>query len=400
MIRITRIVVLCSFAMKTTALKSDVAFVSKSQISHHIPLHSRCMTPTPTAEIRQKNQPSFLRLTSTRKRMKNNKGGDDVMTKSASSSVINDDEFVEMQQKLSSSIKKKSNYGDQYGEETTSNTNLLQFLQHQAEVFDEFSSFFNSSEACPPEVQPLLHFIVSKFLTQIRQNKKSTDQNEEETYKIVDVGCGTGVLFPFFMSIAHDMSLKEKLENDIKLQIMGVDLSSKMIQCAQERVKSLIAAPTEGGVDQKYNFELVANDFVSLILDNSDGDSDVNEAGGTNGHVGKYDGVMVNACFGNFLDTDAIMTALAKCVKVGGIVCIAHPLGREFVQRLHEEDPNTVPHNLPTPDELETLAERRSLKVLDFISSIDVQTSQENQDEENEPKHLPIYYASSIRTET
>jgi riboflavin kinase len=56
-----------------------------------------------------------------------------------------------------------------------------------------------------------------------------------------------------------------------------------------------------------------------------------------------YDGVILNACFGNFYDPGALLKALP-----GGVIAISHPLGGAFVQQLHDQDPKMVPHVLPT----------------------------------------------------
>jgi len=56
----------------------------------------------------------------------------------------------------------------------------------------------------------------------------------------------------------------------------------------------------------------------------------------------------------NGIVVGAVLNAMTMCLKVGGTLFITHPLGADFVQKLHEEDPGTVPHLLPTRDDLES----------------------------------------------
>jgi riboflavin kinase len=78
---------------------------------------------------------------------------------------------------------------------------------------------------------------------------------------------------------------------------------------------------------------------------------------------------------------DAILAAMASCLKVGGMLFITHPLGADFVQKLHQEDPSTVPHLLPTRDELENT--KLALKVVEW----------QQEDQEGNP----IYLAGAIK---
>jgi riboflavin kinase len=55
-----------------------------------------------------------------------------------------------------------------------------------------------------------------------------------------------------------------------------------------------------------------------------------------------FDGVILNACFGNFWDPRQVLEAVP-----GRTICISHPLGASFIQELHSKDPKTVPHLLP-----------------------------------------------------
>lgn len=86
------------------------------------------------------------------------------------------------------------------------------------------------------------------------------------------------------------------------------------------------------------------------------------------------------------IGVDAILSAMASCLKVGGMLFITHPLGADFVKKLHEEDPGTVPHLLPTRNELTERIETTQLplKMVDW---------QEQDDNGN-----PMYLAGASKT--
>lgn len=81
------------------------------------------------------------------------------------------------------------------------------------------------------------------------------------------------------------------------------------------------------------------------------------------------------------MNVEAVLTAMASCLKAGGLLFITHPLGAGFVKKLHEEDPGTVPHLLPTREELEST--KLPLKITEW---------QTEDDHDN-----PIYLAGAVK---
>lgn len=75
---------------------------------------------------------------------------------------------------------------------------------------------------------------------------------------------------------------------------------------------------------------------------------------------------------------------MTSCLKVGGTLFITHPLGAAFVEKLHKEDPGTVPHLLPTRDELLKASTTRPLQLTDW----------QEQDENGNP----LYLAGATKT--
>lgn len=267
-----------------------------------------------------------------------------VLRQMSSEGALSPNDFIEMQK-------------------TTSNTttNVIEnepssYLLHQQQVFDEMSQFFASDDATPPEVVPVMRHLAHSILTRF----------QDQPIKLLDVGCGTGALFPFYLEAANDLN--------VALEITGVDLSPKMAALARQRADSLV------GNDDSF-ITVVDSDFVTLMQQDDDKE-----------YRDSYDCVVANACFANFFDTgkceddtcmckchfrelslyysllhsltpfcayttstkDAVLNAMTSCLKVGGSLFITHPLGADFVKKLQEEDPGTVPHLLPTREALET----------------------------------------------
>ena len=214
---------------------------------------------------------------------------------------------------------------------STKSSSLNQHLQHQKQMFDNLSSFFNSYDATPPEVQPLLSFIIQRVLhniiqsydnqrnrIQIRKGNKDSeatggDKIIMKQMKILDVGCGVGALFPFYLQEANKLN--------VTLDIVGVDLSSNMIKYAKDNSNSLLLEMKSNNCDDndvKHDFNFEQGDFVQMVMGEgygqnnyNEGKNDMNEIVGfdfgivnyqTSKHRGQYDAVVINACFGNFYD--------------------------------------------------------------------------------------------------
>ena len=95
------------------------------------------------------------------------------------------------------------------------------------------SDFFNSDEATPPDVVPVVSFLVKNALKDVLSFKdpdgepdenKDDDDDADQSKKrlaILDVGCGTGALFSTYLEAADELG--------VGLDITGLDLSPKMI---------------------------------------------------------------------------------------------------------------------------------------------------------------------------
>ncbi len=135
---------------------------------------------------------------------------------------------------------------------------------------------------------------------------------DTKTPKVLDVGCGFGVLVPFLK--------RSGLSDD---QIHGIDLSSEMIRNAQQWYP---------------NCHWKAGDFYSLPMD------------------GKYQSIIFCSSLHDMPDVmDAIRKA-GDSLCPGGTLVIVHPQGASHVLNQVRNNPTMVPRGLPTTTELEALS--------------------------------------------
>jgi SAM-dependent methyltransferase len=194
------------------------------------------------------------------------------------------------------------------------------FLEHQRALFDDMADYFASKEALPPEIVPLMRHLAQRIMY----------RSKNKACRVLDIGCGTGALFPFYLQAANDLN--------VTLNLTGVDLSPKMVALAEERATRIC----EKEANRKHSISVTNQEFISMMED-------------TANHVGVYDTVVANACFGNFLDTNCLLEAMTTCLKTGGSLYITHPLGAKFVKQLHQEDPSTAHAGLVSMIEVLTL---------------------------------------------
>jgi SAM-dependent methyltransferase len=222
---------------------------------------------------------------------------------SAADAVTGDQAYVQTQQ-----VERKSTWI----------TSPQQHLDHQQKVFDTMSSTFYQMEEDEQRVQPVLKHVTKRAIQQMMESiqegqdkRKTTTQGNHnattlqgggQVYQLLDVGCGTGSLFPHLLQAAKDAK--------IRFHLTGVDLSPKMIEYATIHAENLLDDFPSG-----FQFDFEAMDFVQMVMGSSGYD-----CGGDDGlvtgydnnkgpvddttmkHRGKYDAVLFNSCFGNFFD--------------------------------------------------------------------------------------------------
>lgn len=118
---------------------------------------------------------------------------------------------------------------------------------------------------------------------------------------LADIGCGRGVMFPYLLATKP-------------ASLTAVDLSPKMLAYAKERFG-------ENGIAY-YNCDVVDAPLCDL------------------------DAVMMYNTYPHFLDKAALADKLARSVRPGGVVIIAHSVSKEKINGHHS---GTVPFVLSAP---------------------------------------------------
>ncbi len=141
---------------------------------------------------------------------------------------------------------------------------------------------------------------------------------------ILDVACGTGVLFPDY--------LKRNVQS-----LTGIDISPKMIEIAKSKFD---------------------NESISIIC------GDVEEFSFNK----KFDTVVVYNAFPHFANPEKIIAKLSTLVKQGGTVTVAHGMSRAMLEKHHSGTAKHVSIGLMHEDELADIFEKH-LKVTVKISN-------------------------------
>ena len=125
---------------------------------------------------------------------------------------------------------------------------------------------------------------------------------------ILDVGCGTGRLFPYY------------LKRDVS-SVMGIDISSGMIEVAKKK------HPQE-------KITLICDDASEHVFEQS------------------FDRIVVFDAFPHFVDPEQMIENLSKYLKEEGTLTIAHDSSRDEINRRHGMMSSDVSHVLMSIDEL------------------------------------------------
>ncbi len=127
---------------------------------------------------------------------------------------------------------------------------------------------------------------------------------------VLDVGCGTGVLFPFYLN--REIS-----------SLTGVDLSSGMIARAKEKFS-----------DPRIN--LIVGDVEQMQLDT-------------------YDRCVVFNALPHFKDAAHLIEKLSQALKTDGRLTVAHSESREIIDKRHKGSAHAVSVGLMPASELAVL---------------------------------------------
>ena len=133
-----------------------------------------------------------------------------------------------------------------------------------------------------------------------------------EGQEILDVACGTGILFPFY--------LERKVAS-----VTGIDISHEMARLAQQKHA------------QYENIQVICGDVEETRFDR------------------QFDNVMVYNAFPHFPEPERLIATLASLTKEGGRLTIAHGASREQIDNHHSGAASKVSNGLMYADELKLL---------------------------------------------
>lgn len=132
----------------------------------------------------------------------------------------------------------------------------------------------------------------------------------KENTRVLDVACGTGVLFPDYIKRGA--------------VVTGVDISPEMVKIAKKNFPEI---------------EVICEDVEKL---------DFSE---------KFDVVMVYNAFPHFPHPQRVIEKLSTFLRDGGRLSVAHGMSREDLLKLHNERASEVSLELPEANELSKIFE-------------------------------------------
>ena len=127
----------------------------------------------------------------------------------------------------------------------------------------------------------------------------------KENISVLDVGCGTGVLFPFYL---------ERGAN-----ITAIDLSPEMVKVAKSKFPQV---------------DIICSDAEEISFDKT------------------FDCIMIYNAFPHFPNPLMLIENLSKYLNVGGRFTISHGLSKKELDEIHIKSAGKVSSTLPECDEL------------------------------------------------
>jgi len=129
-----------------------------------------------------------------------------------------------------------------------------------------------------------------------------------ENTRVLDVACGTGVLFPYYI--------------ERKAIVTGIDISPEMVKISKEKYPQI---------------NVICGDAESISF------------------CENFDVIMIFNAFPHFPDPTKLIENLSKGLKKGGRLSIAHGASRAEINRCHSGKANRISNTLPEADEIKKL---------------------------------------------
>ncbi|ABP68058.1 Methyltransferase type 11 [Caldicellulosiruptor saccharolyticus DSM 8903] len=147
--------------------------------------------------------------------------------------------------------------------------------------------------------------------------------------KVLDVGCGTGVLIEYILKFVGQQG-----------SYLGVDISKKMIERAEEKYKDI------------ENVDFVCCDVVDLSFKEY------------------FDAIICYSVFPHIEDKEMAVKKFSQMLKEGGKLAIAHSQSRDRINSLHKDLPEPVKnHFLPPMNEIIDMCQKAELNIICNIDS-------------------------------
>lgn len=133
----------------------------------------------------------------------------------------------------------------------------------------------------------------------------------KEGIRLLDVACGTGVLFPDYF-------------NRQVASVTGIDISEKMVEIAKKKFPET---------------EIICADAEEACFETP------------------FDAVMIYNAFPHFPNPEKLIKAMADNLKTGGTLSVAHSMSREALKKHHSGRAKNVSVMLPEAQELACMLE-------------------------------------------
>ena len=165
----------------------------------------------------------------------------------------------------------------------------------------EIISFFNKYAPFWDEGQVRNEEVIEKILN---------NSGIEKGVSVLDVACGTGVLFPDYIKRGA--------------AVTAVDISPEMVKIAKSKFSDI---------------NIICGDVEEIDF------------------AEKFDSVMIYNAFPHFPDPERVIKRLSECLREGGRLSVAHGMSREALLKHHSTAAKEVSCELPTAEALAKIFE-------------------------------------------
>lgn len=123
--------------------------------------------------------------------------------------------------------------------------------------------------------------------------------------KVLDIACGTGVLFPYYISLGAEVT--------------GIDISAKMAEKAREKYPDI---------------NVICGDAAEYSFEDA------------------FDAVMIYNAFPHFTDPDKLIKNLSAALREKGRFTVAHGMSEKELEKCHSTVAKDVSLPLPSKEKL------------------------------------------------